>query len=152
MLHIHGIDFAAQVLNAVTPSHWNRFYKDMIIGCTASAGSRKSIQVIRHISSMAVITNFLQAFIIYAFPCMHNLVLVPADGVLHQPMCLLSASMDKTMIIWKPDSTTGIWTETVCAIKCSTQHCNYSTFTCIQHCTDSTLTCVQYLQAICLAA
>lgn len=29
-----------------------------------------------------------------------------------QPLCLLSASMDKTMILWKPD-TSGVWLEQV---------------------------------------
>lgn len=31
------------------------------------------------------------------------------DNKKHQPMCLLSASMDKTMIIWKPDTASGVW-------------------------------------------
>jgi elongator complex protein 2 len=31
----------------------------------------------------------------------------------HQPMCLLSASMDKTMIIWKLDKSAGIWVDKV---------------------------------------
>ena len=35
------------------------------------------------------------------------------DGKLHQPMCLLSASMDKTMILWEPEQETGVWIEKV---------------------------------------
>ena len=30
-----------------------------------------------------------------------------------QPLILLSASMDKTMIVWKPDPATGVWIEQV---------------------------------------
>lgn len=39
-----------------------------------------------------------------------------ADDQRHQPMCLLSASMDKTMLLWAPDPETGVWIEQVCAI------------------------------------
>ncbi|KAK3421613.1 hypothetical protein EUGRSUZ_G02236 [Eucalyptus grandis] len=31
----------------------------------------------------------------------------------HQPLSILSASMDKTMMIWKPERTTGIWMNVV---------------------------------------
>ncbi|XP_020082935.1 elongator complex protein 2 [Ananas comosus] len=31
----------------------------------------------------------------------------------HQPMSILSASMDKTMMIWRPEKTTGIWLNVV---------------------------------------
>ncbi|KAF9107093.1 Elongator subunit elp2 [Mortierella sp. AM989] len=31
------------------------------------------------------------------------------NGKYHQPMSLLSASTDKSMMIWKPDETTGVW-------------------------------------------
>jgi len=32
-----------------------------------------------------------------------------ADGKKHQEMVIISASMDKTAMIWKPDTNTGIW-------------------------------------------
>jgi elongator complex protein 2 len=31
------------------------------------------------------------------------------EGGKHQPMCLLSASMDRTMLIWRPEEETGVW-------------------------------------------
>ena len=42
-----------------------------------------------------------------------NLIFVSPDGISHQPLCLLSASMDKTMILWAPEAETGLWTEQV---------------------------------------
>ncbi|KAK3108608.1 hypothetical protein FSP39_011810 [Pinctada imbricata] len=35
------------------------------------------------------------------------------NGQTHRPMCILSASMDKTMILWKPDPESGVWVEQV---------------------------------------
>ncbi|KAF6137362.1 hypothetical protein GIB67_036399 [Kingdonia uniflora] len=37
----------------------------------------------------------------------------PEDNDIHQPHCILSASMDKTMMIWQPEKTTGIWMNVV---------------------------------------
>ncbi|KAG0231955.1 Elongator subunit elp2 [Actinomortierella wolfii] len=34
------------------------------------------------------------------------------DGQYYQPMALLSASTDKSMMIWKPDEETGVWVNT----------------------------------------
>lgn len=36
-----------------------------------------------------------------------------AEGAVHQPQSILSASMDKTMMIWQPERTTGIWMNVV---------------------------------------
>uniref|UniRef100_A0A0D9X997 Elongator complex protein 2 n=1 Tax=Leersia perrieri TaxID=77586 RepID=A0A0D9X997_9ORYZ len=35
------------------------------------------------------------------------------DDEAHQPMSILSASMDKMMMIWKPEKTTGLWINSV---------------------------------------
>ena len=35
------------------------------------------------------------------------------DGSFTQPMSLLSASMDKTLIVWAPDKESGVWLEKV---------------------------------------
>ena len=45
-------------------------------------------------------------------------VVTPATGstsppVCRQPMCLLSASMDKMMLLWRPDPASGVWVEQV---------------------------------------
>ena len=40
-------------------------------------------------------------------------VFVNTGDSLMQPLCLLTTSMDKTMIIWKPDPESGMWTEHV---------------------------------------
>lgn len=39
--------------------------------------------------------------------------LLSSDNESLQPMSILSASMDKTMMIWRPEKTTGIWINTV---------------------------------------
>ncbi|XP_018587314.2 elongator complex protein 2 [Scleropages formosus] len=38
---------------------------------------------------------------------------VVTGGTVCQPMCLLSASMDKTMILWGPEEVSGMWLEQV---------------------------------------
>lgn len=39
---------------------------------------------------------------------------IPGEGVsYHQPQSILSASMDKTMMIWQPERTSGIWMNVV---------------------------------------
>ena len=39
--------------------------------------------------------------------------LLTGDGTISQPMSLLSASMDKTLIVWTPDEDSGVWLEKV---------------------------------------
>ncbi|CAF2054624.1 BnaCnng34390D [Brassica napus] len=39
----------------------------------------------------------------------------------HQPLSILSASMDKTMMIWRPEKKTGVWVNVVCVGELS--HC-----------------------------
>ena len=41
----------------------------------------------------------------------HPYVPDPSPG--HQPLSLLSTSMDKTMVLWQPDSSSGVWLEQV---------------------------------------
>ena len=35
------------------------------------------------------------------------------DGSITQPMSLLTASMDKTLIVWTPEEDSGVWLEKV---------------------------------------
>ena len=42
----------------------------------------------------------------------HPFVMDPS-GKGRQPLCLLSTSMDKTMVLWQPDSASGVWLEQV---------------------------------------
>ena len=39
--------------------------------------------------------------------------MISDDGTFSQPMALLSASMDKTLIVWTPDEASGVWLEKV---------------------------------------
>ncbi len=59
-----------------------------------------------------------------------SLVFSFVDGKAHQPMCLLSASMDKTMIIWEPDTDTGVWIEKVLRIEQLQSICTHHNFLC----------------------
>ena len=45
---------------------------------------------------------------VFFFFCM-----ISDDGTFSQPMALLSASMDKTLIVWTPDEASGVWLEKV---------------------------------------
>lgn len=53
----------------------------------------------------------------------HPSVIDSIDGRLvnHQPLSILSASMDKTMMIWRPEKKTGVWVNVVCVGELS--HC-----------------------------
>lgn len=39
--------------------------------------------------------------------------MITDGGSFAQPMSLLSASMDKTLIVWAPDEDSGVWLEKV---------------------------------------
>lgn len=39
--------------------------------------------------------------------------MISDDVTFSQPMALLSASMDKTLIVWTPDEASGVWLEKV---------------------------------------
>lgn len=52
-------------------------------------------------------------------------------GKLHQDMCLLSVSMDKTMILWQPEAESGVWTEQV--RNSGRTNCTLSSFTIVCH-------------------
>ncbi|CAN8320958.1 unnamed protein product [Cochlearia groenlandica] len=45
----------------------------------------------------------------------------PINGSSHQPLSILSASMDKTMMIWRPEKKAGVWVNVVCVGELS--HC-----------------------------
>lgn len=40
-------------------------------------------------------------------------ILMSDDGSITQPMSLLTASMDKTLIVWTPEEDSGVWLEKV---------------------------------------
>ena len=42
-----------------------------------------------------------------------NHILMSDDGSITQPMSLLTASMDKTLIVWSPEEDSGVWLEKV---------------------------------------
>ena len=44
---------------------------------------------------------------------MLHFCLLHSDGQLFQPMVVLSASMDKTMMLWELDNESGVWLDTV---------------------------------------
>lgn len=48
---------------------------------------------------------FDQAFYVVSSP--------PAGDIVEQPLKLLSASMDKTMILWGPEEDSGVWVDQV---------------------------------------
>lgn len=52
-----------------------------------------------------VVICFDQAFFYMLSP--------PAGDLVEQPLKLLSASMDKTMILWGPEEDSGVWVEQV---------------------------------------
>ena len=48
------------------------------------------------------------------------------DGSFTQPMSLLSASMDKTLIVWAPDKESGVWLEKVKCVLALSVPCSRS--------------------------
>lgn len=65
----------------------------------------------------------------------------PADDELQQSARLLSASMDKTMIIWAPEEGSGVWVEQVSIDLTNTQ---WSPYVASAQSTKSTLSVPQY--------
>ena len=68
--------------------------------------------------------KILKFMVIFQFATIFQfLTIIITESKIHQPMYLLSASMDKTIILWEPEVETGVWIEKVNSLTINSRKC-----------------------------